>query len=99
QLSEIFHVPGNAIRTRASRQGWNKLRDAVTDRVNRRDTSVTNRNNGTELNERAIEVIDIVSEIAAKKDTFRERVAGQVEKVLTHLAGFPDPQSDREADN
>jgi hypothetical protein len=98
QLSDIFHVPSNAIRTRASRQEWNKLRDSVTDRVSRRDTRVTNPNNGTELNERASAVADTVAEIAAKKDSFRHRVALQIEKVLTHLGDFPDPQCDRDAD-
>jgi hypothetical protein len=67
--------------------------------VSRRDTCVTNPDNGTDLNDRALEVVETVSEIATKKDTFLERVAGQVEKVLTHLDRFSDPQKDWEAEN
>jgi hypothetical protein len=42
----------------------------------------------------------IVSEIAAKKEAFGERVAREVEKVLSHSGqSFAIPRSDREADN
>ena len=92
QLAEIFGVRSAAIRKRASRCHWSKLRDAVF-------RNVTKPGSESELTEKAVAIVTSAAKIAGGKSTFRERVAGQLERVLTHLDGFPDPQSDREADS
>jgi hypothetical protein len=92
QLAEIFGVRSTAIRKRASRYHWSKLRDAVS-------RNVTIPGSESELTEKSVTIVTSAAKIAGGKSTFRERVAGQVEKVLTHLDKFPDPICDREADS
>ena len=81
QLSELFDVPAGAIRVRACRQKWKRLQAEV---AKRRETSVTNAQTGqlTETAEAAVEAaVNVIG-----KETFRQRVAKQAEKVLKTLS-------------
>jgi hypothetical protein len=81
QLAQLFAVPAGAIRVRACRQKWKKLQSEV---MERRDTRVTNAQTGqlTESAEAAVEAaVNVVG-----KETFRQRIAKQAEKVLNVLS-------------
>jgi hypothetical protein len=82
QLAELFDIPPGAIRTRACRQKWKKLQSEV---MERRETRVTNSQTGrlTKTAEAAVEAaVNVLG-----RETFRQRVAKQAEKVLNVLSG------------
>jgi hypothetical protein len=81
QLAKLFDVPAGAIRVRSCRQKWKRLQAQVAER---RETRVTNSHGQlTETAEAAVEAaVDVIG-----KDTFRQRVAKQTEKVLRALSG------------
>jgi hypothetical protein len=82
QLAELFDVPAGAIRVRACRQKWKKLQSEV---MARRETRVTNPKTG-ELTEAAEGAVEAAVNVLGK-ETFRQRIAKQAEKVLTVLSG------------
>jgi hypothetical protein len=82
QLAKLFDVPAGAIRVRACRQKWKKLQAEVAER---RETRVTNPQTGqlTKTAEAAVEAaVNVIG-----KETFRQRIAKQAEKVLNVLTG------------
>jgi len=82
QLAELFSVPAGAIRVRACRQKWKKLQSEV---MERRETRVTNARTG-ELTKTAEVAVEAAVNVLGK-ETFRQRVAKQAEKVLEVLSG------------
>jgi hypothetical protein len=82
QLAELFSVPPGAIRTRACRQKWKSLQAEVAER---RETRVINPQTG-ELTETAEAAVEAAVNVIGKQ-TFRQRVAKQAEKVLNVLSG------------
>jgi len=81
QLAELFDVPAGAIRVRACRQKWKSLRSEV---AARRETRVTNPKTG-ELTQTAGAAVEAAVNVIGK-ETFRQRVARQAEKVLNTLS-------------
>lgn len=81
QLAELFDVPAGAIRVRACRQKWKRLQGEV---AARRETRVTNQQTG-ELTATAKAAVDAAVNVIGK-ETFRQRVAKQAEKVLGVLS-------------
>jgi hypothetical protein len=75
QIAEIFGINANAIRKRASEDGWGNLRKKISQKIMNADGSLTPRGEA---------VVESVIKVGGK-NTFRPRVAVQSERLLSAL--------------